>query len=202
MTSDVKKFVRFCKSDFGRRVLEKEVEYVYRELKGCGKILDVGCGIGSFEQKLSGLDIVGLDNSKEMIEEANRRSNKTFVVGDAENLTFNDNSFDGIFYITSLEFINNYRRAIQEGWRVTKPNGKILVMVLNPESEYFAGRASRPDSYFRNIKHTNIKEIRDYIAQFYKITKEEYFLGIRDQQIFDTSVKKYTSLYVIVGKKK
>ena len=43
MTSDVEKFVRFCESKFGKKVLEKEVEYIYRGLKGYQNILDVGC---------------------------------------------------------------------------------------------------------------------------------------------------------------
>ena len=52
---DIKKFVRFCETDFGKEILEKEIEYIYQELKDCQRILDVGCGIGSFEQKLSNL---------------------------------------------------------------------------------------------------------------------------------------------------
>src|SRR3990167_10723255 len=114
MNSDVEKFLRFCESGFGKRVLEKEVEYVYRELKGYQNILDIGCGIGQFEQKLSELDITGLDNSKEILEEARKRSNKTFVLGDAESLSFDNASFDAVFYVATLEFVDSYRKAIQE----------------------------------------------------------------------------------------
>ena len=201
MTNDVEKFVRFCESDFGKRVLEKEVEFVYRELKGSQRIIDVGCGIGQFEQVLPSLNIVGLDISEEMLEEARKRSNKTFVLGSAESLDFGDSTFDAVFYIATLEFIGDYQKAIQEAYRVTKPNGKLLVMMLNPESEYFHEHFQREDSYFRRIRHTNLREIRDYTSRFYEITKEEYFLGIRNQQIFDTDEKGAASLYVIVGKK-
>ncbi len=201
MTSDVRKFIKFCESDFGKSVLEKEAEYVYQELKGTHRILDVGCGIGQFEQKLSELDITGLDNSKEMLEEARRRSNKTFVLGNAESLNFDNASFDAVFYVTTLEFIDDYRKAIQEAYRVTKPNGKLLVMMLNPESEYFKEHVQREDSYFRKVQHTNLSEIKAYIARFYRIERKEYFLGIKGQQVFDTSNKQFASLYVIVGKK-
>src|SRR3989338_5785814 len=183
MTSDVEKFVRFCESKFGKKVLEKEVEYIYRGLKGYQNILDVGCGIGQFEQKLQELNITGLDSSEAMLREARRRSNKTFVLGNAENLDFNDSSFDAVFYAATLEFIDDYYKAIQEALRVTKPNGKLLVMMLNPESEYFHEHMQREGSYFRKVKHTNLKEIRDHISKFYRITKEEYFLGINGQKV-------------------
>lgn len=75
-------------------------------------------------------------------------------------------------------------------------------MMLNPESEYFKAHMQREDSYFRRIQHINLGEIEDYIAKFYTIERRGYFLGIRRQQVFDTTDKKLASLYVIVGRKK
>ena len=199
MTTNAEKFIKFCESEFGKKVLEKETEYIYKELKDCQRILDVGCGIGQFEQKLRSLSITGLDNSEEMLEEARKRSDKTFVLGNAESLDFGDSSFDAVFYVTTLEFLTDYQRAIQEAYRVTKPNGNLLVMMLNPESEYFHKHFQRTDSYFRRIKHTDLKEIEGYIRRFYQIKKEEYFLGIKGQQVFNTFDRRYASLYVIVG---
>jgi len=199
--SDVEKFVRFYESKFGKCLLEKETEYIYNEVKDCKTILDIGCGIGSFEQKLSELDITGLDISEEMLTEAKKRSEKYFVLGDAENLKFDDSSFDAVFYVATLEFITNYKKAIQEAWRVTRTNGKLLVIMLNPESHYFLEQTADKDSYFRNVKHTNVKEIKDYISQFYSVIKEEYFLGIMQKVIFETSDKKFASLYAVVGTK-
>lgn len=201
MTSDVEKFVRFCESNFGKRVLKKEAKYIYRELKDYQRILDVGCGIGAFEQKLIELDIIGLDNSGKMLEEARKRSNKTFVLGDAEKMPFKDSSFDAVFYTATLEFLNNYQKSVQEAWRVTKHNGKLLAMMLNPKSEYFHEYMQREDSYFRRIKHVDLEEIGDYISKFYQIIKKEYFLGIKGRQIFDSSDKRLASLYVIVGRR-
>jgi len=202
MAIDVEKFLRFCEGNFGKRVLEKETKYIYQELKDCQKILDVGCGIGSFEQKLQNLNIIGLDSSGEMLKEVRKRSDKTFVLGNAENLPFKDSSFDAVFYVATLEFLNNYQKAIQETWRVTKQTGKILVMMLNPESEYFHKHTQRENSYFKRIKHINTKEIKNYVSKYYNILKEEYFLGIRKEKIFSSYDKRFASLYLIVGKKK
>jgi len=202
MSADVEKFVRFCDSKFGKKVIKKEAEFIYNELKNCEKILDVGCGIGSFEQYLSSLNIIGLDTSKEMLREARKRSDKTFVLSSGEHLNFKDSMFDAVFTVTTLEFLDNYQKAVKEMARVTKQHGKILAMILNPDSEYFKGEIKKPGDYFRRIKHTNLGEIRDCISQFYIIIKEEYFLGIREQHISDTNDHRYASLYVVVGIKK
>lgn len=199
--ADVQKFVRFCNTELGKNVLKKEAEYIYRELKYCNKILDIGCGIGSFEQELSELDIRGVDCSNEMLIEARKRSNKPFVIGNAENLDFDSSSFDAVFCITALEFINDYEASIQEAYRVTKSNGRLLVMMLNPVSGYFKGQIQKENSYLKKVKHTNLREIKSYISRFYNILKEEYFLGIKDNQVFNTSDERLASLYVLVGKK-
>jgi ubiquinone/menaquinone biosynthesis C-methylase UbiE len=202
MIPDVKKFTKFCDSEFGKKVMEKEARYVYNELKDCKKILDVGCSIGSFEQNLISLNIVALDSSKEMLKEAKKRSDKAFVLGDANHLGFKDSTFDAIFTVTTLEFLDNYQKAIEEMARITKEYGKVLVMMLNPCSEYFKEEIKKPDDYFRRIKHIDLKEIRNYISQFYTIIKEENFLGITGRRIFDTSDERYASLYVVTGIKR
>jgi len=182
--------------------MKKEVEYVYNELKNYGKILDVGCGIGSFEQNLPNLSIIGLDIAEEMLEEARTRSDKTFIQGNAEELQFKDSTFDAVFTVTTLEFLDDYRKAIKEIARVTKPKGKLLVMMLNPQSKYFMENVQRPGDYFQKIKHANTEEIRDYVSRFYEIRKEKYFLGIQEQRVFKTDDEKHASLYVLVGIKK
>jgi ubiquinone/menaquinone biosynthesis C-methylase UbiE len=94
--------------------MKKESEYIYNELIDSEKILDVGCSIGSFEQNLPSLNIIGLDSSEEMLEEARKRSDKTFVLGNAEQLKIEDSVFDAVFTVTTIEFLDDYRIAIKE----------------------------------------------------------------------------------------
>lgn len=199
--NDVHKFTRFYESDFGKLVLEKEAEYIRKELRGCSRILDVGCGIGIFEERLSGLDITGLDISEEMITEARRRSGNEFVVGDAQNLEFGDGRFDGVFFVATLEFIPDYKKAVREAWRVTGPGGKLLVLMLNPASLYFHEQSEDSGSYFGRVRHRNTDEIRNSISEFYTVIKDEYFLGIRGKEVFETRDEKYAALYAVVGEK-
>jgi len=196
--NDVKKFVRFYNSDFGKKILIKEAEYLRSELKGRKKILDIGCGIGCFEEVLSMQNMIGLDSSKEALEEAKKRSGGKFVLGDAEHLDFPDGSFDGVFTVTTLEFLEDYKKAVGEVARILEPDGKFVAMMLNPESEYFKSNIRKPGSYFGRIKHTDPKEIEKYISKFFTATGE-YFLGIRGQEIFDTHDKNLAALYVVRG---
>lgn len=202
MKADVAKFVRFCDSLLGKQILRKEAAYIFNELHGSETILDVGCGIGSFEQHLPTLNIVGLDVSEDMLEEARKRSDKTFIQGDATDLEFHDSTFDAVFTVTTLEFLEDYQKAVREIARVTKPRGKLLAMILNPRSEYFRENVRRPGDYFQRIKHTNTKEIREYVSRFYVISKEELFLGIQGEKVFETDDENLASLYVLVGIKK
>jgi len=202
MNADIEKFIRFCDSELGKKIMKREAEYVYNELRNCEKILDVGCGIGPIEQNLPTLNIIGFDVSEKMLEEARKRSDKAFIQGNAEHLSVKDSTFDAVFTVTTLEFLDDYEKAVKEIARVTKRRGKVLVMMLNPKSEYFKEEAKKSSDYFRGIKHTDPKEIRDYISHFYTITKEGKFLGIRGKRIFDTDEERYASLYVVVGIRK
>src|ERR1051326_300926 len=61
------------------------------------RTLDVACGTGFLTQHLHG-DVIGLDQSRQMLDEAQRRVPRaSFVVGDALSLPFPDASFDRVF---------------------------------------------------------------------------------------------------------
>ena len=197
---DVKKFVRFYESGFGRKVLRREAGYLRRELKGRKKILDIGCGAGFFEMALPEFDITGLDNSKEMLREARKRSDKKFVLGNAELMSFPSKTFDAAFAVTTLEFLDDYKKAVEEIFRVLRSNGKFIAMMLNTKSEYFKSHVNKPNSYFRRIKHRDAKEIEHYISKFFT-TRSEYFLGIRGTEVFNTRNENLAALYVVKGEK-
>lgn len=199
MRCDVDKFVRFCETSFGKQILAKEVDYLARELQGYTNILDVGCGIGTFEQHLPDFSITGLDISEDMLNEARLRSEKTFIQGNAQDLTFEDATFDAVFTAATLEFLDDYQQAIMEIARVTKLQGKLVAMVLNSESEYFKNEILKPGDYFNRMKHLDVQAIKNFTSTFYSIIKSEYFLGIKGHDVFDTVDKKYASIFSIVG---
>jgi ubiquinone/menaquinone biosynthesis C-methylase UbiE len=61
------------------------------------RTLDVACGTGFLTRHLPG-EVVGLDQSEAMLEEARRQAlHATFVQGDALSLPFDDGAFERVF---------------------------------------------------------------------------------------------------------
>ncbi len=115
---------------------------------------------------------------------------------------FEDGTFDCALYLTSLEFIPDYREAIKETYRVLKDKGKILVMMLNTKSDYFKKKYDNAGSYIRkNIKHTDMESIKKEIAKHFNIKSEGYFLGIKDGNAVESNDPEIASLYVVEGTK-
>mgnify|MGYP000026500768 CR=1 FL=1 len=99
------------------------------EAKPDDRILDLGCGSGQLTFKISELakEVIGLDQSPEMISEArNKFSHIDFQVGDATNFTFYK-KFDCIFSNAALHWVKNYKGAIKCMYENLKPNGKVVL---------------------------------------------------------------------------
>jgi len=197
----VKKYLQSCKSAFWKKVFEAELDYILDQLKKTKDVLSVGCGAAIIETGLTehGFNVTGLDISKEALDEA-PDSIRT-VAGSAENMDFADCSFDAVIYVASIQFIKRYKEAIKQTARVLRSGGKVLVMLLNPESEFFQEKTKNPDSYVNKIKHTDLTEIERTIAEYFSV-KTKYFLGIKETEIFQSQDSNVASLYVIKGAKK
>jgi ubiquinone/menaquinone biosynthesis C-methylase UbiE len=202
--NEAKKYVQFYSTTLGKKILEQEARLVNEKLTGCKKVLSIGCGLALLEARLHqfnpDMNIIALDNSKEMIKQASKEI--SIVYGDAQHLEFENSSFDAVLYVTSLEFIQYLQKAIKETYRVLQSKGLLLVLMLNPNSNYFQEKYNNNNSYIRkNIKHTNIDKIQKVISQYFNIKNKEYILGITEQEIVDTSDQSIASLYVFDGKK-
>ncbi len=95
--------------------------------------IDIGCGTGSALLSLQkkGLDVTGIDPSPYMLDIAcnNLKNRADLYRGVAEELPFEDNSFNYACFFTSLEFVDNPKKAIEEACRVAKD--KVFIGVLN-----------------------------------------------------------------------
>ena len=101
------------------------------------KILDVACGTGDmiknwikyakiFNKKI---EIKGLDPSKEMLNIAKEKlPNIQFVLGYATNMPFENESFDIISISFGIRNVIETQKAIDEFYRVLKPNGILLIL--------------------------------------------------------------------------
>lgn len=109
------------------------------KLKKGAKILDVGCGPGTYTQVLSdrGFKVCGIDFSKEMIKIAKKRDSLhriTYKQSSIYNLSFPNDYFDTVICIGVLQTTQNYKKALNELYRVTKPGGNFYLDALNKNS--------------------------------------------------------------------
>ena len=193
------KYLQSCKTEFWKNVFKAELDYILQEIKGAKDVLSVGCGPAIIETGLAehGFNVTGLDISEQALAQA--PDNIRTVAGSAENMNFANSSFDAVLYVASMQFIDKYREAVSETFRVLRPGGRLLAMLLNPESEFFKEKAGNPDSYINKMKHTSLRDIEKTITEYFSV-QTEYFLGIKDKGIFESQNPDLASLYVIKGR--
>ncbi|RJQ59012.1 MAG: class I SAM-dependent methyltransferase [Desulfobacteraceae bacterium] len=132
---DAKRFEQWMDQRQNRSVAEKEFRLMIDLLNPLpGKtILDIGCGIGSnfFPLLSEGLQVTGLDASPYMIDIAVKKTGGRVDVhrGYAEELPFDDNTFNYACMTTTLEFVEDPKKALEEACRVTRD--RIYIGILN-----------------------------------------------------------------------
>lgn len=96
-------------------------------------LLDVGCGTGEviylLSHDLKDKKYVGLDLTPAMIEAAKLKhiENAEFIVGDAENLPFEENTFDIILCSESFHHYPSPTDFFNSVYKVLKPGGKLIL---------------------------------------------------------------------------
>jgi ubiquinone/menaquinone biosynthesis C-methylase UbiE len=98
------------------------------------RALDVGTGPGQLAFYLAGagFKVTGIDISPGMVARAEQKALQDglscdFQTGDAENLPFEDNTFDVVVTRNLVWTLPDPQAAIREWHRVLKPNGRIII---------------------------------------------------------------------------
>lgn len=104
---------------------------------GGTRMLDIGCGSGLACEMAAarGAQVSGIDASPGMIELAVQRLPQAdFRLGDMASLPYEDDRFDVVTFINTLFFAGDRLRTLREARRVTRPGGKVaVVMWTTPE---------------------------------------------------------------------
>lgn len=110
------------------------------------KILDIATGTGDFAiaaLKLNPEKVVGLDLSKGMldvgIEKMKRKGYDQrieMVLGDSENLSFEDNSFDALTVGFGVRNFENLEKGLAEMLRVVRPGGKLVILEFSKPKKF------------------------------------------------------------------
>ncbi len=167
--SMAKRYDQWFLSPMGRYVEEVENQLILDLLRPQAgeSVLDVGCGTGNhlvlFRQL--GLDVCGVDPSEPMLEVAREKLGKAaeLRLASAEDLPYEDNAFDIVTLISSMEFAEPLH-ALSEAVRVAR--SRVFVGVLNSFSANGLQRRMeallRPTVY-RNARLYNIWELQSLV---------------------------------------
>ena len=106
-------------------------------LEGAGKVLDIGCGPGTFiGNYLDGVDCLGIDFSAPQIDYANRRYGTAGHRFSTQALAGLDASFDAITMIELIEHLPpaEARCLLAEARGLLSPDGRLVVTTPNYRS--------------------------------------------------------------------
>ncbi len=168
--------------------IENRGSLLTKEIPKGSMVLDIGSGRGLFAKKLaeSGYSVIGLDFEKNIVEKTNKEIKNwglggklKFVVGDALDLPFTDNSFDGIFDFGLIEnlYEEDWPKYVNEINRVLKNGGFYLNTSLSRETLHF---------FEFSPKNSNKGDFEKYGIKYHFFKKDEM------NKIFDhnlTSIK-------------
>jgi ubiquinone/menaquinone biosynthesis C-methylase UbiE len=177
----------------GRLVKRYEAEVILEllEPRPGERILDAGCGTGLFTADFldHGAYVVGLDLSLSMLRRGIQRGKGRPFLGlaaDMRFLPFVDESFDKAVSVTTIEFIEDARGAVEELFRVTRPGGIVVVATLNSLSPWAQRRRmearKKKDSVFRKAVFRSPEDLRGLIPGHCELRTAVHFLKDDDPE--------------------
>ena len=104
------------------------------------KVLDVGCGCGSFTTQLSPhcREIIAIDSSQALIDRCmkeNQEPNITYMCMDGRDIRYPDSSFDLVLERTALHHIRQWKKALDEMIRVSSKYVLVEEPIDDPRSQ-------------------------------------------------------------------
>lgn len=109
----------------------------FPESKG-KRVLEIGVGLGADHQQFAqaGAELFGVDLTTRAVEHTQQRLkcfglHSTIAIGDAENLSFANDTFDIVYSWGVLHHTPNTPKAIAEVWRVLKQGAVAKIMIYS-----------------------------------------------------------------------
>lgn len=104
------------------------------------EVLDVACGAGNATIPAAKRDarVTGIDIAPDLLDVGRRMAGEagveiTWIEGDAEDLPFDDGSFDAVLSTVGVQFAPHHEVAAREVARMLRPGGRIALANWTPE---------------------------------------------------------------------
>lgn len=121
-----------------------------------GKGIEIGVGTGRFAKEL-GVEY-GLEPSEAMAMFARERGIKV-TIAHAENLPYDDESFDYAIMVTVDPFVVDIKKVYGEIFRILKKDGKLIVGTLHKDGEIAQKYLGMTDSgVYKNARFHSVSE--------------------------------------------
>lgn len=151
----------------------------------CRNVMDLGCGTGrhsiylaqqGFKVYATDISETGLEITKSKAEKLNL-SNIEFKQHDMRDISFANNSFDGILCVwtTGHGTLEDSRKNVNEIYRVLKPNGVVVIdYVSKDDKNYCKGIEIEKDTFINNVEgeeniphhYSTIEELKKLYSKF------------------------------------
>jgi demethylmenaquinone methyltransferase/2-methoxy-6-polyprenyl-1,4-benzoquinol methylase len=128
-------------------------EYVH--IRSDDVILDIGGNTGKVTEAYSNNceEVIVLEPKRNVVEYGkSRRPNIKFVEGEAENIPLPDAYFDKVVASASFHHFSDHDKALEEMKRVLKPDGKIIILEIDPNT-----RRGERLKFCETVFHTGAK---------------------------------------------
>ncbi len=127
-----------------------------------GEILEVGCGIGNFTDSLTDFgNVWAIDINKEYIVKTRQLLGVKAKIGygDIEKgeFFFGNRKFDSIVCLNVLEHVKDDLLALNNLYKLLKPEGKLILLV--PAHQFLYGEIDRSINHFRRYNKLEISRI-------------------------------------------
>ena len=145
-------------------------------------VLDCGTKDGQFPEWLLSRvrGAIGLEYSEKYVEYA-RSKHRPVVWGDVCNMDFHDNTYDFVFSHHLLGLTSDYKKGLEEMWRVTKPGGYMITLNDVPGNQRKHYSYIEDNSIFNNFLDFHFDEILSVFWNDFweKVSEKEYVLFVR-----------------------
>jgi len=125
----------------GKIIDKKQKKALVDFISGTSKkisILEVGCGSGrflNFLEKKGYKNLYGVDQAKNMLKVAKKRTKAKLKVGDIYKLPYGDNEFDVVFSVHVMMHVDYPKKMLKEMLRVSK---NLIIVDINNKLNPFS----------------------------------------------------------------